>query len=289
MFARIVLFVMATQAALAGAVYADKEDPDNTGPPPVPAADQKKQRASRRANNWNLSVRLTQESIRELEGAGCLFDSDHMKIIEQLASEGFTIKETVEAFKTDRQFRLDYTEMQVFSRDTVLTIAMGQRKKTSGSLLYYLVWKRHRFKGHYTITGAYNETVIGGPRLVFSGWAVTALGLAVVIGGGILYGVWDSNNEYLHYQLGNGDVHKVQIAKGEDSDHDYAMAMIILGGIGVTAGAIITTAGYYRKSTWLPEGTLDFSGSKKRGILQRTRFAPVATSNFWGVQASGSF
>lgn len=207
---------------------------------------------------------FTEEHLAEMKSGGCPVDERMYALAEKMYKRGFTPENFALACREEQAMRRQYSEFHGFPRTMVETVAAAQKMKLDENDRYWLVWHRHN--ENLSITEAYNEKVVGGPRPKLAGWIVGATGAAIMIAGGIAYGASDS------YRKGG-------------------LILIASGATVLVPGIICLAVGYVRTSRHLPPGTLDTGHVSKlradREPAVRFTFTPTLGQNHAGLGVVG--
>ena len=226
-------------AAAAGGSGSGAPGTAQTSPPtsgPLPAA--------------SRTMHFTREQLADLKSAGASLDVKDMEMAESLGQGGFAADEFVEAYRDYHAMKTVHPEFAAYGSAMVKTIAVAHKLRLNDSDKYWFVWDRHQRK--LTLTQAYNERILGGSGSTAIGLATAGTGLLVVISGLALYG-HGYEKEYPGgwYDASTGTTRhsEWQTYTGE--------AVALAGGLTMGVGISWALWGWYRRSMWLPAGSLD--------------------------------
>ena len=198
--------------------------------------------------------------------SGCSRDKGSTKVVRRLVKRGYTVGDVLRACRDYEVLKATYPEFIPFPPEMIETVAVAHKLGLVGDDRYWFVWYRHDRR--MEITRAYNEAVIGGPKLKRAGWIMGGIGVGFVVLGGIFYGVGGSmgNNAMDDYQ--NCLIFAECKEHQETIDEANALmtaghAFMGAGGALLIAGVPCLAVGYTRTSRWLPPKTLENAPANK--------------------------
>ena len=228
-------------------------------------------------------MRIGPEQVAQLRAEGAALDAKEAAVADHMAARGFSPNEYVEAYRAYRELKVRYPEIAGYPLEGIETTAIALRLRLRVGARHELL--AAHFDEKLPVTEAYNERVVGGPRVVTAGWVLLVSGLVMIPAGtGIIF--W-----------GNGI--DCSSSGGCRTRADWALipgALLNALGAGSLLSAIICLpVGYARKNRWVPDGALDGDGPPRTRAeaqapaLQLVYVSPVVTDRFAGLGASFSF
>lgn len=209
-------------------------------PPPISAP----------VNAVSRTLHFTKEQLADLKSAGASLDVQDMEMAESLGKGGFAADDFVAAYRDYHAMKTAHPEFAAYGRAVVKTIAVARELRLNESDKYWFVWDCHQ--RNLTLTQTYNERILGGSGSTSFGLATAGTGLLVVIAGLVLY----SHGYEKEYPGGWYDASTGTTRHSEWQTYT-GEAVALAGGLVTAVGISWAIWGSYRKSLWLPAGSLD--------------------------------
>ena len=233
--------------------------------------------------------------------SGCSRDKGSTDIARELVKRGYPVGDVLRACRDYEVLKATYPEFIPFPPEMIETVAVAHKLGLVGDDRYWFVWYRHGKR--MEMTRAYNEAVIGGPKLKRAGWIMAGIGVGFVVVGSVFYGVGggmgnDAMDDFQNCLTYTACKEHEDTIKEANALMTAGHAFMGAGGALLIAGVPCLAVGYTRTGRWLRPKTLENAPANKVQELvagnsvdsaDSISITPTFGPNHAGIGLAGTF